>query len=122
MKNDFFSFLKWRFTAKKGHWPNWVINKLSTKPPKRLDDSSLTATFINHATVLIQFGNINIITDPVFSKRCSPFSWIGPKRVREPGVKLDNLPPIDIILISHNHYDHLDIPTQIGRASCRERV
>ena len=111
MKNDFFSFLKWRFTANKGPWPNWVKNKLSTKPTKRIKESSLTATFINHATVLIQFGNINIITDPIFSKRCSPFSWIGPKRVREPGVKFEDLPPIDIVLISHNHYDHLDIPT-----------
>ena len=111
MKNNFFSFLKWRFTADKGNWPDWVKNKLTTKPIKRIEDTSLVATFINHATVLIQFGNINIITDPIFSKRCSPFSWVGPQRVREPGIKFEDLPPIDVVLISHNHYDHLDIPT-----------
>ena len=107
----FFTFLKWRFTSKKGHWPKWIENKLSSKPKKRIDENSLTATFINHASVLIQMGNINIITDPIFSKRTSPVSWAGPKRVRNPGVSFKNLPPIDIVLISHNHYDHLDIPT-----------
>ena len=107
----FFTFLKWRFTSKKGIWPKWIENKLSSKPKERVDNKSLTATFINHATVLIQMGGVNIITDPIFSKRTSPVSWAGPERVRNPGVSFKNLPPIDIILISHNHYDHLDLPT-----------
>jgi L-ascorbate metabolism protein UlaG (beta-lactamase superfamily) len=66
---------------------------------------------VNHATFLIQIPGGNILTDPVWSERASPFRWIGPKRVRKPGVKLDDLPKIDLILISHNHYDHLDIDT-----------
>ena len=64
---------------------------------------------INHSTVLIQTAGLNIITDPVFSQRVSPVTWAGPKRVAEPGIALEKLPPIDVILISHDHYDHLDI-------------
>ena len=108
---NFFSFLKWRLNSKKGDWPKWIKNKLSSKPKTREEEKSLTATFINHATVLIQIGNVNILTDPIFSRRTSPVSWAGPQRIRKPGVTFENLPPIDIILISHNHYDHLDIPT-----------
>nr|WP_226986560.1 MBL fold metallo-hydrolase [Gluconobacter oxydans] len=73
-------------------------------------------TFIGHATVLLQFGRtgrapLRIITDPVFSERCSPFRSFGPRRVRPPGITLDALPRIDIILVSHCHYDHLDLPS-----------
>jgi len=69
-------------------------------------------TFVNHATFLIQAGGIAILTDPVWSDRASPFRRIGPKRVRRPGVAFEDLPTIDVILLSHNHYDHLDIATQ----------
>jgi L-ascorbate metabolism protein UlaG (beta-lactamase superfamily) len=54
---------------------------------------------------------VNILTDPIWSERCSPLSWVGPKRYSEPGIRFEDLPPIDVVLISHNHYDHLDIPT-----------
>ncbi len=67
--------------------------------------------FVGHATTLIQIDGVNILTDPVWSKRVSPFSFIGPQRVRPPGVRFEHLPPIDAILVSHDHYDHLDIPT-----------
>ena len=66
---------------------------------------------MNHATVLIQVDELNILTDPVYSLRASPFQWAGPRRIRSPGVRLEDLPPIDVILISHNHYDHLDLDT-----------
>ena len=73
--------------------------------------NGIKITFVNHATVLIQAKNLNILTDPVWSYRASPFSWIGPARVRPPGIEFSNLPKIDVVLISHNHYDHLDIET-----------
>jgi L-ascorbate metabolism protein UlaG (beta-lactamase superfamily) len=74
-------------------------------------DGEAVVTFVNHATVLLQLRGLNIITDPVWAERASPASWVGPKRKRAPGVALHELPRIDLVLISHNHYDHLDIKT-----------
>jgi L-ascorbate metabolism protein UlaG (beta-lactamase superfamily) len=71
----------------------------------------LRVTFVNHATVLIQMDSLNILTDPVWSKRVSPVSWFGPTRHRPPGIRFEDLPPIDVVVISHNHYDHMDVPT-----------
>lgn len=68
-------------------------------------------TWVGHATALLQLGPLNVLTDPVWSERASPFQWIGPKRVSSPGVAFDVLPEIDVVLLSHNHYDHLDAPT-----------
>ncbi len=65
-------------------------------------------TWIGHATALVQAGGLNVLTDPIFSERASPFSFIGPKRHLPPGIALGDLPPIDVVLVSHNHYDHLD--------------
>jgi N-acyl-phosphatidylethanolamine-hydrolysing phospholipase D len=80
----------------------------------------LTATWVGHATTLIQFEGRNILTDPIFSERCSPVSWAGPKRAVPPSPSFENLPPIDFVLISHNHYDHFDKPT-IKRLGNRPR-
>lgn len=90
-------------------WPTWVVSKTNVIPRNRVTGNKYSVTFINHATVLIQKDDINILTDPVFSDRVSPVSWMGPKRVRNSGVSINDLPDIDVILISHNHYDHLDI-------------
>lgn len=76
------------------------------------------ATWIGHSTVLLQVGGRNVLTDPVFSERAFPVQWLGPRRVMDPGLALEKLPPLDIVLLSHNHYDHLDRPAvkRIARA------
>ncbi|HVB36940.1 MAG TPA: MBL fold metallo-hydrolase [Vicinamibacterales bacterium] len=68
-------------------------------------------TWVGHSTVLLQLGALNVLTDPVWSERASPFRWIGPRRLMAPGVAFDALPAVDLVLLSHNHYDHLDAPT-----------
>jgi L-ascorbate metabolism protein UlaG (beta-lactamase superfamily) len=91
-------------------WPENVALKFSSQ--KKIENSEeLKLTFINHASFLIQKKGINILTDPIFSNRASPVSFAGPKRVIPPGVKKEHLPKIDLILISHDHYDHLDRAT-----------
>lgn len=76
--------------------------------------SPLQATWLGHATVLIQSHGINVLTDPMLSTRASPFSWLGPKRQTPIPITIDELPDIDVIVISHNHYDHLDLPTLVA--------
>lgn len=99
---------KWRFSSNKKEWPEWIESTPQKIPYERVD--GLSATFINHSTFLIQTDGLNILTDPFFSYRASPFTWAGPKRVRDAGVRMEDLPPVDIILISHNHYEHMDKP------------
>ncbi|MBW2425954.1 MAG: MBL fold metallo-hydrolase [Deltaproteobacteria bacterium] len=70
-----------------------------------------TATWVGHATLLIQVEHLTILTDPIWSKRASPVSWAGPRRQVAPGLAFEDLPPIDLVLLSHNHYDHMDLPT-----------
>ena len=72
------------------------------------------ATWIGHASVLMQMGGLNVLTDPIFSARASPFSWIGPQRAQAPGLALAELPRVDAVLISHNHYDHCDAPSLLA--------
>jgi L-ascorbate metabolism protein UlaG (beta-lactamase superfamily) len=92
-------------------WPDHVDNEGVHRFNEELEPGDFAVTFVNHATFLLQTSDLNILTDPVWSERASPFSWVGPKRVRQPGVRIDDLPRIDVILISHNHYDHLDVET-----------
>lgn len=74
----------------------------------------MIVTFVGHATFLIQTGVANVLIDPVYSDRASPFTFAGPRRVRQPGVAFDDLPSISVVLLSHNHYDHCDLPTLQG--------
>jgi N-acyl-phosphatidylethanolamine-hydrolysing phospholipase D len=71
-------------------------------------------TWIGHATALMQAGGLNVLTDPVFSRRASPLQFLGPVRAQPPGIALSALPRIDVVLISHNHYDHLDRNTVLA--------
>jgi L-ascorbate metabolism protein UlaG (beta-lactamase superfamily) len=105
--------LTWLRTRQPSRWPHWEDNPVFPPPVARFSESlaDWQITFVNHATVLIQIGPWNFITDPVYSERCSPFTFAGPKRVRAPGVAMEDLPTIHAVLLSHNHYDHLDIRT-----------
>lgn len=87
----------------------------------RAPDTEFAATWVGHSTVLLQCGGMNVITDPVFSPRAFPVQWIGPRRVMDAALPIDALPPIDVVLLSHNHYDHLDRPAvkRINRAHPR---
>lgn len=104
--------LKWQWTRTATPWPMDLKNEKTPSIPTQLQEREVAITFINHATFLIQIQSgekmINILTDPVFSQRASPFTFIGPARVRPPGMDIKDLPSIDIILVSHNHYDHMD--------------
>jgi L-ascorbate metabolism protein UlaG (beta-lactamase superfamily) len=105
------SFLKWQLTKERNPWPKWIDDPPGPAPEQRVDDGRVRITFVNHATMLVQLDGVNILTDPIWSERCSPFSFLGPKRHRAPGIRFEELPPIDAVLVSHNHYDHLDVPT-----------
>jgi len=110
MPNRFGAFLKWRLTADRGPWPESVAVTPS-HPPARVMGSALRVTYVGHATVLLQTEGMNILTDPIWAERASPVAFAGPKRVAAPGVRFEDLPHIDLVLVSHNHYDHLDLPT-----------
>ena len=109
--NKFFHFVKWRLTRKVESWPKEVPNKFEDIPPKHVNTGELMVSWVGHLTFLLQIEGVNILTDPVWSQRASPYQWIGPSRVSPPGIRLENLPKIDVILITHNHYDHLDLKT-----------
>lgn len=101
--------MKWMVNRDQGAW-TYQDATPGEAPPASID-SGCRITFVNHSTFLIQVDGLNILIDPVWSERVSPFSFAGPKRMRPPGIQFDDLPAIDIVLISHNHYDHLDKST-----------
>jgi L-ascorbate metabolism protein UlaG (beta-lactamase superfamily) len=90
-------------------WPSRL--EVKPQPPPPLDGAAAIVTFIGQATFLIQTAAGNLLTDPMYSQRASPVQFAGPKRVRQPAVAFDDLPPIAVVLLSHNHYDHCDLPT-----------
>lgn len=106
------NLLKWQFGAKRSAWPaRWPSPYPPATPAARVGGDALRVTMVGHASLLIQVAGLNALTDPVWSERCSPVSFAGPKRVNAPGIPFERLPPIDLVLLSHNHYDHLDIDT-----------
>lgn len=106
------SLLRWKFGGGNIPWPRAFASPFPpAKPETRISGGRLVVTMIGHASLLIQTAGLNILTDPVWAERTSPFSWAGPRRVNAPGIGIDDLPPIDMVLVTHNHYDHLDLQT-----------
>lgn len=103
--------LQWQLTKQPGTWREWVDAPPGPPPPVHVPTGRMRVTFVGHATMLLQLDGFNVLTDPIWSMRCSPLQSIGPKRHRPPGIRFRDLPPIDVVLVSHNHYDHLDIGT-----------
>jgi len=120
MDKTFVDVLKWYATREPQPWPAFSALPATDKPPGRVAGNRLRVGFVGHVTLLIQTQGLNILTDPVWSDRASPFTWIGPRRVHPPGIHFEDLPAIDLVLISHNHYDHLDLAT-IERLWHRDR-
>jgi L-ascorbate metabolism protein UlaG (beta-lactamase superfamily) len=92
-------------------WPDTFPSPFADKPPARNGEAHVRITYVGHASFLLQARGLNILVDPVWSDRASPVSFAGPKRVNPPGIAFDDLPPIDWVLVTHNHYDHLDLQT-----------
>jgi L-ascorbate metabolism protein UlaG (beta-lactamase superfamily) len=107
----FLDVLRWKLTSRPETSPGFIADVEQSIPPRKVEGSQIRITLVNHSTVLIQGFGLNLLTDPIWSQRAGPLSWIGPKRRRKPGVRIEDLPPIDAVLISHNHYDHLDLST-----------
>jgi L-ascorbate metabolism protein UlaG (beta-lactamase superfamily) len=106
------AFLKWQLGERGEPWPKSFPSPFPTdRPPTRYDGEGLRITHVGHATFLIQARGKNLLIDPVWAERASPFTFVGPKRVNAPGIAFDDLPIIDVVLVTHNHYDHMDVDT-----------
>jgi L-ascorbate metabolism protein UlaG (beta-lactamase superfamily) len=114
-------FVDRRRRATKAKWPVWAPSPYADHPPVRVEDATWRISYVGHASFLIQTAGLNILLDPVWSKRASPLRIIGPKRVNAPGIALADLPPIDFVLVSHGHYDHLDLRT-LSRIAATHRA
>lgn len=114
-RTGFVDFLKWRWQRLGQDIRPWESYNFPLAKNEaeflRANRELTTLTWIGHATVLLQLEGLNILTDPHFSERASPVQWAGPKRVTRPGIPLEELPPIDIVVLSHDHYDSLDTGT-----------
>lgn len=102
--------LRWATSRQRKLWPEWVASRVRYVP-REPAAGELLITFVNHSTFLIQAAGIALLTDPVWAKRASPTQWAGPARVCAPGIPFDQLPRVDVVLVSHNHYDHMDLAT-----------
>lgn len=100
---------RWHMSGGRAAWPERFPSSFQDKPPERV--AGLRVALIGHASLLIQVADLNILVDPVYAERASPVGFAGPRRVNPPGIAFDDLPPIDAVLVTHNHYDHLDGPT-----------
>ena len=113
--------LKWQFATPSARWPKAFASPHAfDRPPAGVDGESVRVSFIGHASFLIQGEGHTILIDPVYSERTSPVQFAGPKRVNAPGVPFDMLPKVDVVIVTHNHYDHMDMPT-LSRLWQRDR-
>ncbi len=100
--------LKWKFSSKPQRWPERIVFE-SAPPPPAASDGAIVATWIGHSTFLLRTAELSVLIDPVFSERASPVAWAGPRRVHPPGLALAEVPRLDAVLLSHDHYDHCDM-------------
>ena len=121
--NSLVDLMRWQLARQGADWPEWAPSPFADRPPARFDRAGLRVSFVGHARCLVQVAGHNLLIDPVWSQRVSPFDFAGPKRVNDPGIAFADLPPVDTVLVSHGHYDHLDAAT-LSRlaASHRPRV
>jgi L-ascorbate metabolism protein UlaG (beta-lactamase superfamily) len=103
--------LRWRLQGERAVWTRPPPDPAFPPPPDAVAPVQAAVSFVNHSTFLVRLADAVVLTDPIFSERCSPVSWAGPKRARPPGIALAALPRPDVVLVSHNHYDHMDIPS-----------
>jgi L-ascorbate metabolism protein UlaG (beta-lactamase superfamily) len=101
----------WLATRRPGAWIDRMNALPGPPPPVHVGEGRLRVTFVNHATLLVQMDGVNLLTDPIWSERASPVGFAGPARIRPPGIRFEDLPPIHAVVVSHNHYDHLDLET-----------
>lgn len=107
--NEWRDVAKWVSTRQeRGPWGPYRNVPPGPKPVERVTGTQLLVTVVNHTTVLVQVAGLNILTDPIWAERCGPLPGVGPRRVRPPGIRFEDLPRIDVVLLSHNHYDHCD--------------
>ncbi len=111
------ALLRWWASSGRAKWPERAPSPFRDRPPRRVEGAAWRISYVGHASFLLQTAGLNILIDPVWSQRVSPFDFVGPKRVNDPGIGFDDLPPIDIVLVSHNHYDHLDATTLAALAT-----
>ena len=109
-QRDLWDVLRWKLTSRAARWPERVEFP-PQMPPDAPQPEGAAVTWIGHATFLVQTQQGNFLTDPVYSERIGPFRWAGPRRVIAPGISWERLPKIDAVLLSHDHYDHCDMPT-----------
>lgn len=102
---------RWGLTRTKGPWPAEMRGEPGPRPVLRVTDRTMRATWVGHATVLVQVDGLHLLTDPIWSERATPVDGVGPKRIAPPGIRFEELPRIDLVLLSHDHYDHLDLET-----------
>jgi L-ascorbate metabolism protein UlaG (beta-lactamase superfamily) len=117
--------LRWlvgrRRRGTRAKWPVWAPSPYIDRPPTRVEGAIWRISYVGHASFLIQTAGCNILLDPVWSKRASPLRFIGPRRVNDPGIAFSDLPPIHVVLVSHGHYDHLDVRT-LSRIAAAHRA
>ncbi len=112
--------LRWQLRTTKAKWPKAYPSPHADVPPSRVDGDGVRISFIGHASYLIQARGRAILMDPVYAQRCGPFDILGPQRVNAPGIAFDALPKIDVVIVTHNHYDHMDMGA-LRRLAKRDR-
>ena len=115
-QRDLGAFLKWQFSDRGAAWPTNYPSPFRDRPPARHEGDGARIAYVGHASFLIQTRGRNLLIDPVWADQVGPLSFIGPRRANPPGIAFEDLPRIDAVLVTHNHYDHMDTQRRSARA------